>query len=211
MANLANIYIRKNEFQKGLSLCQEVMEQSNKSQNPRGAMLAAINLCGNYTELNFFDRALHYNNEGLRLFREDNETWGMAASLYERRALIYKRMGLIDSAFLALNLADSFYIRATNPRGQIRVKMEKLDAKAQFPDSLPKVLTHYEEIKDKVPGYMLLDYYMGYGNAMYRAEKYQEAIPCLKKPSACPKPAEIWKPRITTTGYCSTATTVPTG
>ena len=115
-------------------------------------MLAAINLCGNYTELNFFDRALHYNNEGLRLFREDNETWGMAASLYERRALIYKRMGLIDSAFLALNLADSFYIRATNPRGQIRVKMEKLDAKAQFPDSLPKVLTHYEEIKDKVPG-----------------------------------------------------------
>ena len=72
MANLANIYIRKNEFQKGISLCQEVMEQSNKSQNPRGAMLAAINLCGNYTELNFFDRALHYNNEGLRLFREDN-------------------------------------------------------------------------------------------------------------------------------------------
>ena len=181
MANLANIYIRKNEFQKGISLCQEVMEQSNKSQNPRGAMLAAINLCGNYTELNFFDRALHYNNEGLRLFREDNETWGMAASLYERRALIYKRMGLIDSAFLALNLADSFYIRATNPRGQIRVKMEKLDAKAQFPDSLPKVLTHNEEIKDKVPGYMLLDYYMGYGNAMYRAEKYQEAIPLLEK------------------------------
>lgn len=90
MANLANIYIRKNEFQKGISLCQEVMEQSNKLQNPRGAMLAAINLCGNYTELNFFDRALHYNNEGLRLFREDNETWGMAASLYERRALIYK-------------------------------------------------------------------------------------------------------------------------
>lgn len=157
------------------------MEQSNKLQNPRGAMLAAINLCGNYTELNFFDRALHYNNEGLRLFREDNETWGMAASLYERRALIYKRMGLIDSAFLALNLADSFYIRATNPRGQIRVKMEKLDAKAQFPDSLPKVLMHYEEIKDKVPGYMLLDYYMGYGNAMYRAEKYQEAIPLLEK------------------------------
>lgn len=174
-------------------------------------MLAAINLCGNYTELNFFDRALHYNNEGLRLFREDNETWGMAASLYERRALIYKRMGLIDSAFLALNLADSFYIRATNPRGQIRVKMEKLDAKAQFPDSLPKVLTHYEEIKDKVPGYMLLDYYMGYGNAMYRAEKYQEAIRCLKKPSTYPKSAEIWKPKITTTGYCSTATTVPTG
>ena len=89
--------------------------------------------------------------------------------------------------------------------------MEKLDAKAQFPDSLPKVLTHYEEIKDKVPGYMLLDYYMGYGNAMYRAEKYQEAIPLLEKPSAYPKPAEIWKPKITTTGYCSTATTVPTG
>lgn len=28
---------------------------------------------------------------------------------------------------------------------------------------------------------MLLDYYMGYGNAMYRAEKYQEAIPLLEK------------------------------
>jgi len=181
MANLANIYIRKNEFQKGIKLCQEVMKQSDQSQNPRGVMLAALNLCGNYTELNFFDKALHYNNEGLRQFKEDNDTWGMAASLYERRALIYKRMGLTDSAFLALNLADSFYVKATNPRGQIRVKLEKLDAKTQFPDSLPNVLTDFEKIKDKVPGYMQLDYYMGYGKAMYMAGRYTEAIPLLEK------------------------------
>mgnify|MGYP000011245694 CR=1 FL=1 len=181
MANLANIYIRKNEFQKGIKLCQEVMEQSDRAQNPRGVMLAAINLCGNYTELSFFDKALHYNDEGLRQFREDNETWGMAASLYERRALIYKRMGLIDSAFSALNLADSFYVRATNPRGQIRVQLEKLDAKAEFPDSLLNALTGFEEIKDKVPGYMQLDYYMGYGKATYLAGRYTEAIPLLEK------------------------------
>lgn len=181
MANLANIYIRKNEFQKGIKLCQEVMEQSDRAQNPRGVMLAAINLCGNYTELGFFDKALHYNDEGLRQFREDNETWGMAASLYERRALIYKRMDLIDSAFSALNLADSFYVRATNPRGQIRVQLEKLDAKTEFPDSLSNVLTGFEEIKDKVPGYMQLNYYMGYGKAMYMAGRYTEAIPLLEK------------------------------
>lgn len=55
--------------------------------------------------------------------------------------------------------------------------MEKLDAKAQFPDSLPKVLTHYEEIKDKVPGYMLLDYYMGYGNANVQGRKISRSHP----------------------------------
>ena len=105
----------------------------------------------------------------------------MAASLYERRALIYKRMDLIDSAFSALNLADSFYVRATNPRGQIRVQLEKLDAKTEFPDSLSNVLTGFEEIKDKVPGYMQLNYYMGYGKAMYMAGRYTEAIPLLEK------------------------------
>lgn len=193
MANLANIYIRKNEFQKGIKLCQEVMEQSDKSQNPRGVMLAALNLCGNYTELNFFDKALHYNNEGLRQFKEDNDTWGMAASLYERRALIYKRMGLTDSAFLALNLADSFYVRATNPRGQIRVQLEKLDIKAQFTDSLPKLLTDFEDIKDKVPGYMQLNYYMGYGKAMYMAGRYTEAIPLLEKAVALSKTRGDWE------------------
>lgn len=181
MANLANIYIRKNEFQKGINLCQEVIEQSERSDNPRGVMLAAINLCGNYTELEFYDKALYYNDLGLTKFRPDNDTWGMAASLYERRALIYKRKGQTDSAFYALHLADSFYVRATNPRGQIRVVLETLDGKADLPDSLENVLADFAKIKDKVPGYMHLNYYMGYGKAMYRAGRYKEAIPLLEE------------------------------
>lgn len=181
MANLANLYIRKNEFQKGIELCQEVLEQSEKVSNYRGVMLAAINLCGNYIELNFLEEALHYNDLGLSYFTPKNETWGMAASLYERRALIYKRKELIDSAFYALNMADSFYVRATNPRGQIRVIIEKLDAKTNFPDSLSNVLTDFEKIKDEVPGYMRLNYYMGYGKAMHRAGRYKEAIPLLEE------------------------------
>jgi len=181
MANLANIYIRKNEFQKGINLCQEVLEQSEKVNNYRGVMLAAINLCGNYTELNFLDEALHYNDLGLKYFSPDNETWGMAASLYERRADIYTRMEQTDSAFYALNLADSFYVRATNPRGQIRVVLGKLEIKADIPDSVPNVLTEYEKIKEKVPGYMYLEYYMGYGKAMYRSGRYKDAIPLFEE------------------------------
>lgn len=181
MANLANIYIRKNEFEKGISLCQEVLEQSEKSQNPRGIMLAAINLCGNYYELNFYDKALYYNDLGLEQFTPDNDTWGMAASLYERRAGILKAMGKTDSAFIALNLADSFYIKATNPRGHIRVMLEKLDIRTDMPDSLTNVLADFEKIKDEVPGYMYLSYYMNYGKAMYTAGRYKEAIPLLEE------------------------------
>lgn len=181
MANLANLYIRKNEYQKGIELCQEVIEQSEKVDNYRGVMLAAINLCGTHIELNFFDKALYYNDLGLQHFTPDNDSWGMAASLYERRADIYTRMGKTDSAFYALNLADSFYVRATNPRGQIRVALGKLEAKADYPDSLANVLAVYETIKDQVPGYMYLDYYMGYGKAMYLAGRYREAIPLLEE------------------------------
>ncbi|WP_239063747.1 hypothetical protein [Bacteroides sp. 51] len=138
-------------------------------------------MCGTHTELNFFDKALYYNDLGLQYFNPDNETWGMAASLYERRDEVYTRIGKTDSAFYAFNLADSFYIRATNPRGQIRVTLDKLEAKADYPDSLSNVLAHYERIKDKVPGYMYLDYYMGYGKAMYMGGRYKEAIPLLEE------------------------------
>ncbi len=181
MANLANIYIRKNEYQKGIELCQEVIEQSEKVNNYRGVMLAAINLCGTHTELNFLDQALYYNDLGLQYFAPDNDSWGMAASLYERRADIYTRMGKTDSAFYALNLADSFYVRATNPRGQIRVALGMLEAKAECPDSVANVLAGYERIKDDVPGYMSLSYHMGYGKAMYLAGRYREAIPLLEE------------------------------
>lgn len=58
---------------------------------------------------------------------------------------------------------------------------------------------------------MLLDYYMGYGNAMYKAEKYQEAIPLLEKAVSLSKARGDMETETTTTGYCSTATTVPTG
>ncbi|WP_239063749.1 hypothetical protein [Bacteroides sp. 51] len=45
MANLANIYIRKNEYQKGIELCQEVLKQSEKVENYRGVTLAAATIC----------------------------------------------------------------------------------------------------------------------------------------------------------------------
>ncbi len=181
MANLANLYIRKNDFERGINLCQEVLEQSEKSRNPRGIMLAAINLAGNYFELNNHDKALYYIELGLQQFTPDNDTWGMAASLYERRAGILKAMGQSDSAFVALNLADSFFIQAANPRGQIRVMLEKLDIRTDMPDSLANALIDFERIKDEVPGYMYLSYYMNYGKAMYAAGRYNDAIPLLEE------------------------------
>ena len=68
----------------------------------------------------------------------------MGASLYERRALIYKRKGKTDSAFHDLKLAVSFYVRATNPSGQIRVILNERDAKADIPDSIRNVLLGFE-------------------------------------------------------------------
>ena len=181
MVNLANIYIRRNDYQEGIRICREVLEKSDKTKHTQGMMRAAIALCGNFTELDLYDKALFYNDEGLRLSTHDMLTWGLAASLYERRALVYKRLGLTDSAFRALDRADSLYTKAINPRGHIRVRISKLDALTQFPDSLPGVLAGFEGIKDEVPGYMLLAYYMGYGRAMHAAGRYAEAIPLLEE------------------------------
>ena len=181
MANLANLYIRKNDFERGIKLCQEVLEQSERSRNPRGIMLATINLAGNYFELNNHDKALHYIELGLQQFTPENDTWGMAASLYERRAGILKAMGQSDSAFAALNVADSFFIQAANPRGQIRVMLEKLDVRTDMPDSLAGALADFERIRDDVPGYMYLSYYMNYAKAMYAAGRYADAIPLLEE------------------------------